>query len=119
MDRKVRPQQVGHGANENVGCHVVCVVPPHELEVVDVSEVGGKTEVAPESNSVLEARTVESKYAQRRIIKPIHDVGSRSEVVHAFGKDEIAGMKDSGAEPAEHAEVTEPAIIRRERVVFR
>jgi len=116
--RVAGPEDVRHGADGHIGRHVVGVVPAHELEVVHVGEVGGEAEQPPELERPPPVRLIKPEDPDRAVVQPVHHVRAGAEVVHALGEGEVAGVEERGAEPADHADVGEGDVVRREGVVL-
>ena len=117
-DAEPGPQDVLRDADDNIGSHVVCVIPPHALEVRHVEQVQHQTHRSPrpERASPLGRRAVEAEDANGRVVQAVEDVGPRGEVVQLLGGLEIARVEEGAEEPAGHAHVRQDDVERPQGV---
>lgn len=115
---EVAPEGVLDEADDDVGGHVVGVVPAPELEVGDVGDVHGGAEDGPEADEGAAARggAVEAEDADGRVVHAVEDAGAGGEVVELLGRLEVARVEDGAADPGGDAEVGEQLVVAAERV---
>lgn len=98
-------------ADDDVGGHVVGVVPAPEAEVGDVGEVEGAAEDGPEAQEGAVAGAVEAGDADEGVVHAVEDAGAGAEVVELLGGAEVARVEDGAEDPGDGAEVGEDLVV--------
>lgn len=112
------PQTILNHAHDDVGGHVVGVVPMDTLEVADVEGVQEAAEEGPgaEDGAAAGGRPVEAEEADRRVVEAVEDAGAGGEVVELLGGGEVAGVKDGREGPRGDADGGESTVPRQQGV---
>lgn len=107
-----------HHADNDVGGHVVRVIPLPELEVGDVGGVEGAAEDGPEAQEAAAARggQVEAGDAHEGVVHAVEDAGAGAEVVELLGGGEVARVENGAEDPGGDAEVGEQLVVPAQRV---
>jgi len=105
-------------ADDDVGRHVVSVIPPHALEIGDVGEVETAAEGRPRLQDGLDLarRPVEPKDTHGGIVQAIKDAGAGGEVIHLLSELKVARVEDGAEHPRGDAEVCEELVEGEEAV---
>lgn len=110
-----------YGTHDDIGSHIVGIIPPHALEIGNVAQVQQDAEQRPGTQHGSPARgwPIEPEYADDGVVQAVHDTGSGAEVVELLGCGEVTGMEDGTEDPGGDTEVSEALIVGTEGVVGR
>lgn len=121
VETEPAPQGIVDDADDDVGGHVVGVVPADELQVSDMAGVQQDAEQRPHAQHRAPARrlAVEPEDAHDGVVRPVQDAGAGGEVVELLGGGKVAGVEDGAEGPGGEAKAGEDLVVRAHGVVGR
>lgn len=121
VETEPAPEGIVDGADDDVGGHVVGVVPPEELQVSDVAGIQQDAEQRPRPQNRAPARrlAVEPEDAHDGVVRPVQDAGAGGKVVELLRGGKVAGVEDGAKGPGGEAKAGEDLVVRAEGVVGR
>jgi hypothetical protein len=107
------PEQVGQGADHDISCHVVCIVPAPQRQVANVQDVQQNAQRSPQPQHTLLPWiiAVEAKNADGRVVQPVQHIRTRSPIVQLLRDTKVTGVEDHAEGPASQAHVTETEVV--------
>lgn len=122
LNRVPRPKQILCDTNNNIGSHIVRIIPAPKTEICDVKDIQSNTQSSPQPQQTRRplirriTRIIQPKNPHRRIIHPVHDTRARSKIVQLLSQRIIPRMKNHTEHPTRQAEIGEDDVVFSEWV---
>jgi hypothetical protein len=116
------PKEVLCDADNDIGSHVICIIPGPETQVRNMEYVERDTQARPQPQkrsrprAMRVLRVVETKDAYRGVIHAIHNTRSSSEIIQFLSQWIIPCMENHAEYPTCETKVCEYDVVFSERV---